>query len=137
MTLALRLISRWAVVLVPLAVGCSSDYAEEPTFEVAGKITLDGKPMSNGTIIFVSQNHEGEEGVTGEIANGTYSVRVPAGKHTVQFSLQKEVPVPGGGGAETEPVETLPARYTDESEFVVDVSADKDKNQFDCQLSSR
>ena len=58
------------------AAGCGDSYAP-PRAAVSGKITLDGKPLSQGTISFVPL----AEGVaaSGEITNGQFSIPAEKG----------------------------------------------------------
>jgi len=63
-----------ALALLP---GCGED--QLPTAPVSGKVTLNDKPLTSGTVIFESEKH----GITarGEIqSDGTYTLRTYGGK---------------------------------------------------------
>lgn len=140
--MGIRPAPRLAIIILSVTVfvmGCSNNNgSEEPTYEVTGKITLDGKPMPQGTISFELDPPQGKGPVIAEITNGTYSARVPAGKQKVQFHLEKKVPsTMAGEEGQVVSTEGLPARYNRESKITMEVSAEKEKNEFNHQLRSR
>jgi hypothetical protein len=77
MRLKLRyFIGALAVFLSLAALGCGRGKSS-----VSGAVTLDGKPLYTGTIVFIPQ---GAPAVSGEIKDGQYSVAgVPTGEATV------------------------------------------------------
>jgi hypothetical protein len=71
-----HLVSALVVVLSLSALGCGRGKST-----VSGTVTLDGKPLSAGQIVFIPQ---GAPAVSGEIKDGQYSVAgVPNGEATV------------------------------------------------------
>lgn len=104
------------------------------TYPVSGTVTFDGKPVSNGDIIFVPEDRSlGPDAV--RIEGGKFSTRVKAGKCRVEISALDI-------GPDTEyisgsPIASnyIPARYNIESELTVEVLA-KGENVFDFQLRS-
>src|SRR5206468_4302137 len=100
---ATMFVCRLAVLFAILCLGGCSDNAT--LARVTGKVTLDGKPLAKGTIIFESK---GQRPATGSIVNGeivdvtTYksSDGVPLGQHQVAISATEDtasavVPNPG------------------------------------------
>jgi hypothetical protein len=92
--------------------------AGDKTSSVTGHITLDGKPLTGGTIIFYAAGDDQFVG-TKLKEDGTYKlVRIPVGKHKVAIESKG-----------------VPAKYGSKSELVVEVKEWAD--QFDFALRSR
>jgi len=72
--------------VIVAAAGCSG----QQLVEVAGKVTLDGKPLENGNIRFepVDGKTASEEAI---ITAGTYKTKVPPGKKRVLIHALKKV----------------------------------------------
>ena len=64
-----------------LLVGCSSS---EPTYPVKGQVSLDNKPMTEGTISFEADPPDGNPPVSADIKDGEYVVKVTPGKKIVR-----------------------------------------------------
>lgn len=123
-----------AIALVSLA-GCNGDVAGDPTYPVQGTVTLDGEPLNEGEIYFISA-------ATGQvdivpIQNGSFQGEATAGTRTVQIMAYREImqePMPGEApepGLEN----YLPAHYHAESILEAEVQPSGD-NQFTFQLES-
>ena len=69
------------VVLLALIAGCSSS-SREGMVEVAGAVTLDGEPIPNGTITFLSADGTTPAG-GGKIQDGSYRATVPPGEKII------------------------------------------------------
>ncbi len=106
-------------------------------YDVSGTISLDGRPLPEGDIIFSPMDSAlGPE--PGTIKNGNYSLKALEGKKRVEISASKIIPgskVRGAGG-EPVPEEYLPTRYNALSELSADVSP-KGGNKFDFDLKSK
>jgi hypothetical protein len=112
--------------------GCSGNDGK-----VSGTVTVDGKPLENGSILFVPV--DGKTPTTGgSIKEGHYSVRVPIGKMKVSISAPKVVgrkkiyPTPDSPEM---PVtkEALPSRYNEETSLTLDVQPGKIQKDFELQ----
>jgi hypothetical protein len=133
---------RWkSVLVIPLfliLVGCGKKSDAPQTAEVKGKVTLDGKPLSSGKIVF-----DGGAGVPAaeiDIADGAYSGQVPVGPKTVRISAFKEPPAqkgpPKGPGYDTMKVNIIPAKYNSASKETREVKAGG-PNEFDFAVTSK
>ncbi|MAT72490.1 MAG: hypothetical protein CMJ58_23555 [Planctomycetaceae bacterium] len=118
------------VSVLALAIGCLTGCGgEQGDLAVAGKVTLDGAPVPQGTIVLSS----GGAAATGAIENGrfqiaaekglapgTYHVRIVAYELTGKQVPDNEFPdrtIP-------ERRQIIPERYNDQSELQVNVAAD-------------
>ena len=140
-----------AIAVLVLSTGCqSSDHVD--LAPVAGTVTVDGKPVEQGTIMF---EKTGARSATGQIRDGkivdvtTYDVNdgAPIGSHRVAVfvtgaaktavndnpgQVQKFDPNYMGGGS------LIPSRYNDpaKSTLTADVK-DGGPNEFKFELSSK
>ncbi|RCS46033.1 hypothetical protein DTL42_16220 [Bremerella cremea] len=77
-----------------LCVGAISGCSQGPvTFPITGSVTLDGKPLQDGTIMF-SSTENGNEMAEGKIIEGTYTLECTAGAKTVQvggYTAEKKI----------------------------------------------
>lgn len=123
------------VVLVGLLAGCGG--GDRPDLApVSGKVTLDGKPLDGARVIFEPEEGRPSYGMTNESGEFTieYATDVPGavvGSHTVRIRTgiadadDPEAP---------RPLETIPARYNQDSTLKEDVK-DED-NSFEFSLES-
>jgi len=109
-----------------LTAGCSH---EPQLYPVTGSITLDGQPLPEGDILFVSV--DGARGPDpGKIKGGSYDLKTTAGEKRVEISAAKIRPGGArGAGGEPVPEEYLPARYNVESKLIVDVKPPRKPGQ--------
>jgi hypothetical protein len=109
--------TRWCYGLgIALAVcflggGCSDSKAEK-TSQVSGKVELDGKPLPDGSIMFV-----GDPGTVPDslpIKDGDFSGKVKVGKKKVAIQAYKTEPPPPGATGDVKEVKVnyLPDRYS-------------------------
>ncbi|MCG8586697.1 MAG: hypothetical protein MI757_18495 [Pirellulales bacterium] len=83
-------------------VGCSGG-PNYPTATLAGKVTIDGKPMENGRMQFIPQEDQQAHPTFVEVSGGSYRVDdAPVGKITVTFTATELV------GEKQEYDQTLP-----------------------------
>jgi hypothetical protein len=109
--------------------GC--DAGMEYTGKVRGTVTLDGKPVTSGTV--VSLPLEGGRGAIGEIlADGTFALHtdnhgenVIPGRHRLAVAASKSSDQQEPYNPEADFIFLLPLRYSDpgQSGFTVDVVA--------------
>ena len=122
--------------LVIAAMFCSSGCGPSvpPTYPVSGTITYDGKPVTDGDILFVPLDRSlGPD--AGKIDGGKYTLQAKAGKCRVEITaldIGPDTPIIQGS-----PVASnyIPARYNSKTELIVEVSADGN-NVFDFPLES-
>ncbi len=106
-----------------------------PRIPVSGKVTLDGKPLENGTISF-EPKAEGLRPTGGPIENGTYNVPQEkggnAGLYLVKISWLKptgeKVANPDAGGGVKE---VIPQKYNVASTLEETLSPEKHEFNFD------
>lgn len=127
----------WSVGLLVAAIlvagGCRRDAG--PVKEVvSGTVTLDGKPLSKGDVIF-SPEAANLPADAGKLQDGRYSFRAVAGRHRVVIRAVSDKPMV------TSPVDPpvfesiVPARYNDATTLTADVTP-AGPNQFDFKLTS-
>ncbi len=116
--------------------GCGSEPEGPPTYEVSGAVTLDGAPLSKGTIHFVSPEDlaNGVPSPSAEIVDGKYQTSSTAGKKKVLIRAPIESGPPDVTGL-VPTKETIPARYNERSELEVEVT-EAAPNQHDFTLKS-
>jgi hemoglobin len=102
----------------------------KPAAQVSGKVTLDGKPLPAGSIVFTTQDGKGN--TNGLIApDGTYIVdRVPKGPVKIHIT------VPAAPGEKKQAV-TIPAKYTNSATSGLTLEVQQGQNNFDIILKSR
>jgi hypothetical protein len=101
---------------------------------VSGTVTLDGKPLSKGDVIFYPEaaNLPAD---AGKLQDGRYTFRVVAGRHRVVIQAVSDKPIV------TSPIDPpvyesiVPARYNDATTLTADVTP-AGPNQFDFELTS-
>src|SRR5262245_1457424 len=116
-----------ATLATLLIAGCSN---EPRLYPVSGSVSLDGQPVADGDIMFLSQ--DGVRGPDpGKIKDGNYTLKTTEGKKRVEISASKIRPGGArGGGGEPVPEEYIPTHYNMESKLNADVQPNN-KNRFD------
>lgn len=124
-------------------VGCGggAGYEGPQRAEITGAVTLDGKPLEDGSIAFQPRN-EDQKPAGGIIAGGQY--KIPEGKgptmgeydvYITAMGETKEVPVIDGGEetGEFEVVgeQLIPKKYNEETELNVNVTESVHEFNFD------
>lgn len=112
------------------AAGCTQGPNYYP---VSGKVTLDGKPLAHGDIVFVDLS--GRYGPDpGKIQDGRFAFQAKAGKKRVEISASKILPGGAkGAGGEPVPEEFLAAEYNTRSQLTVEVKPEG-PNEFELTL---
>jgi len=122
--------------------GCSDKYAGRQA--VAGKVTLDGKPLKGGTVLFEALDGQ-DTGGMGAIKDGQYSIPrengLKAGKYRVRVTagdgktpdVPPDGPGPGGGPGNTNIVskDLVPASWNTQSKQEVTVKDGENTFDFD------
>jgi hypothetical protein len=122
-----------ALLLLILSGGCSSRPAK---FELTGTVTLDERPLKEGTILLTAINNSSSEG--GTITEGRYSVKVFPGQYKVMLNAAVRKPnldPPTIRSTEWNYFSIIPARYNERSTLTVEVFP-REVNQHDFSLSS-
>ncbi|MFM9964476.1 MAG: hypothetical protein ACKV2Q_25015 [Planctomycetaceae bacterium] len=136
-----RLLSLATVMLSLTGCGGEPAYVGPKRIPLSGKVTLDGAPLSGGTISFLAIGKGNPAG--GQITAGTYSIPeeqgANAGSHRVEIRWSKptgeKVKDADTGGMIDVFKEAVPAKFNEQSELKAEVSADK--KTFDFDLSSK
>ncbi len=131
-----------AALALALAAGCSGP-PPPARGRIHGTVTLDGKPLAKGNVRFIALDPTGLN-VLAPVADGTYDMPegrgLVKGKYRVEFSVPKpgrSFPSPDVPGQMVHDwVETLPARYHRESQYVLDYDP-ADPKPFDAALTSQ
>ena len=135
----------WLMMIALVATSAASGCGESGPARraVAGSITLDGKPLPSGTVVFAPL--DGATAAVAEVSDGTYRL-APArglapGRYQVEVRAEaptgKRVPHPDLPGETIEEVRNLiPPQFNARTELAVEVKPDAD-NTFDFALTSR
>jgi hypothetical protein len=115
-----------ALAVVATAAGCGSDGPARAV--VTGKVTYQGKPVTDGMIRF---QIAGRPSAMGKISDGTYLIDhhggVPVGSGKVEIEgfeeTGKVVYVGANGMTQKEGKQVLPPKYNTKSELTVEVPA--------------
>ena len=129
LAVALCLVLTWSVV------GCGSGTrTPPPRIPVKGTVNVDGKPLSEGEIIF---RVAGEPGIPAPVKDGAFSAQANEGKNQVEISAFKDGP-PLSTDLEKKPtkINTLPAKYNTQTTLSADVKAGG-PNEFKFDVTSR
>ena len=104
------------------------------THAVSGTVSLDGKPLATGDVIFYAKT-ENIPAVMGKLVEGHYAFRAAAGQHSVSIQSVGGKPraVTAGMPPVSKPI--VPARYNQATTLTADVIA-TGTNRFDFDLTS-
>lgn len=143
-----RLFSTALLCVLVALITCGCSGPEGPaTFTVTGSVSLDGKPVSTGQIIFHDVAGT-ERAYAGVIKDGKFSFPSTAGQKKVSITSPQEVAGSSiiVGGTPGDPVsaenpapqilESIPAKYNEKTELTADVTPTGD-NTFPFELTSK
>lgn len=132
---------QWQVGIGIAALLCFLVGCEEPNFgSISGTVTVDGKPVAEGSIAFLPVNQDSFT-AGAVIEEGWYaSHKVPLGELRVEIRVPKKVGEQKLYDVPDSPVmplleEALPARYNNRSELRIQVVAGPNEHNF--ELSSQ
>ena len=131
-----------SVVLMVFLTGCGPENTLNRQ-AVQGTVTLDGQPVSMGTIRF---SPESQAGVAsgGPIANGHFAIRavdgLPPGRYIVRIYATEqdnriEEGAPPGLATQKPGIDLIPSHYNARSELVSEV-VEGEENEFEFDLKS-
>lgn len=145
-------VSRSSILMLFLTVcltGCGGAESDQrgQRVGVSGEVTLDGEPLSNARIVFITDNGEGTVKASGLIDDGIYSIDAGQGpligSARVEITpelMELEVFEAAKNGDRHKKVETrpvvIPAKYNRQSQLTAQLSSDKE-NVFRYDLFSR
>jgi hypothetical protein len=113
-----------------LTLGCA---AGDGAAEVAGDVTLDGQPLTDGVIHFLPVDGKSRTAST-FVRDGRFQTRVPLGQQRVEISCVKAQSLrPGQAADSATGAEIVPAKYNTKSELSVEVSRGRNKVKFELQ----
>lgn len=102
---------------------------------VSGTVTLDGKPLSFGTIFFVDADDDPPRRYIAEIVDGTFEANSTPGKKKVEIRATQPTTTTGGGNPAEAAPELIPARYNAQTTLEAEISA-TGTNEFAFDLTS-
>jgi hypothetical protein len=115
-------------MVASLFVGCGGG---DGAADVAGEVTLDGKPIEEGVIHFMPVDGKSRTAST-FIRGGHFQARVPLGKHRVEISSVQARPLrPGQDADSATGAEVVPARYNTKSELRAEVVPGRNEPRFE------
>lgn len=121
----LRMVSVGLVGLLSLVAGCGSG-GGPATYAASGTVKFDGQPLKTGDIQFEPET-PGLAPDAGQIVNGSYSLKVKAGKKKVKITAAREIPGKSTKGAMGEDIiakeDFIPANYNSQTELTAEVKA--------------
>lgn len=123
-----------SILLMILTSGCQ----EDGKVRVFGTVTLDGQPVSNGSITFEAADG-GPGAFSGGIIEGSYELQSTPGSKKVLISAYRPLgaqPEPSSGNLEhgTSFENYIPTKYNDKTSLIREVSPEE--NQMDFALES-
>jgi len=117
--------------VIVLIAGCSGG---DPVASVTGKVTVDGEPVTEGMVLFLSEKGAGG---SGELqADGTYTLQCPPGQYKVAVAPPESTdPTP----APAKPPEEgdIPYQYQDVGSSGLTAELAEGENTFDIPLESK
>lgn len=118
-----------------LLAGCGEKKPVYPSAKLYGTVTIAGKPLADGAIVFMPQEPGRGSGVKATIKDGHYAADdVPLGKVQVTFNAMQEtgrmVESPSSPGKPLpERIDLIPAKHR--SGVSLEVTVDKSNKDFD------
>lgn len=103
-------------------------------YGVTGSVTLDGQPVEQGEIRFLSADAQGTP-YAGQIVNGKFDCQVTEGQKRVEITATRESPTPAADGLPNF-VSYIPAAYNSQSTLTAEVKPGGD-NTYTFDLKSQ
>lgn len=128
------------VMLLPVLLGCTE--TGPPKVAVTGRVTLDGRALEQGAILFAPQlGTPGSKAAT-EIVDGSFELHekqgLTIGKFRVQIDRAKKRELDSNGlpiVEKPDPSTTIPSRYNQYTQLVIETSA-TGENYFEFDLTT-
>src|SRR5262249_34317050 len=119
----------WIVMLMALGAGGCGPGGPEIAY-VSGRVTMDGKPLANATVVFIPEN--GRPAGARTDADGNYALNftegrrgASPGKNAIRITTQREASQDKNGKTIPGSKETIPNRYNTVSELSFTVEPKK------------
>lgn len=126
---------RYCALLVSLAMlaGCSSSKTDGPSGTISGKVTYNGKPVTEGLVQFYNADTgQGGEGKIDESGNFKIETGIPVGEYSVFVTPPETEMAPGDTGdmgeAPVKQYPNIPERYRDASTSPIKVTIKEGDN---------
>jgi hypothetical protein len=110
--------------------GCSD--GGPTSYPVTGSVVFDGEPVAKGSISFIPADPAHRTSSTA-IAEGTYSLRLPAGSHKVEIMATKDNGPFDPAMGQAPQKQYIPDKYNVESKLSEEIKPDGE-NRFDFDL---
>ena len=94
---------------------------------VSGTVTMDGKPLPDGQIVFVDESGTPPRQYGGAIKEGAYAVEVTPGKKLVQITAMTALGV-GSNDPGANLKQIIPARYNDKTTLTTEIPVEGQKD---------
>ena len=106
----------------------------DPRVTIQGTVSLDGKPVSTGQVIFISTDSK-LAAAGSALKDGQFTVVVHKGRHQVKveaYAEERRTPAPNEPPEATVTYRSIiPPRYNEKSTLTFDVQSAKDRPAFD------
>ncbi len=126
--------SALVAVLAVILLGCGRKGPEYPSVKLEGAVTIAGKPLAEGMVMFMPHEQGRGGGVKALIKEGRYAAEnVPTGKVRVTFNAMQETgrmveSASSPGKPLPEKIDLIPAKY--KTGVNVDVKSDQGQQDF-------
>lgn len=136
MTALPRAVAAFAALTAILSAGCGGDDRQA----ISGSVTLNGRPLDQGVIVFVSADAKSPTQASTQIANGSY--QIPQAQGLVPGKYKVSISSPDGKTPDADPnaapgpsgnfasKDRIPAKFNTDSTLEVEVKKG-DPNKFD------
>ncbi|WP_425614166.1 hypothetical protein NA78x_004027 [Anatilimnocola sp. NA78] len=114
-----------------LGIGCAKK--EAPVFPVKGTVTLDGNPLSEGTVYFKTLAEGKVEAMP--VKDGKFEGKALEGKRRIEVVAYRQIPVPGEMGGSIQE-NMIARRYNFESTLTADVGPTS-SNEYEFKVTSK
>lgn len=113
----------FCTLVIGNSLGCGTNTAQlPPTAPVTGTVTLDGRPMATGEVVFTVPG-EPEQRI--QVADGAYTGNAYIGQNNVGvFTYREEAPTSGLSTDTINKVNLVAAQYSYNTTLTADVTAD-------------
>ena len=128
-----------SALMLTMSMAATFGCADSGMLQVAGKVTIDGEPVVQGTIGFFPADGQGPS-AEAVIDGGAYSVSIMPGKKKVVIHGYQQVgeKFPWGKDGQAMPIleEIVPASFNAGSKLVADIQADQRDRHFELSSSA-
>jgi hypothetical protein len=137
--LALRRLIGCSLAVLALVMASCSQREQATTAEMAGKVTLDGKPFTTGSVVLVGMN--GSTGADIKSDGSYHATNVPLGRVRVLVATTGSAPswATTGSTGRSQPPQTpqTPTKYRSVDTSGLELYVFEGSNPFDIAMSSR